>query len=99
MDLKPFKTIQFDDFKINKFQDNVQEFLDQFKPIQFLRGTILDLSVTTTATRFEHGLQRQPVGWFVLDKTANSNLWRTAWDERSISFTSSSTARFKIWIF
>jgi hypothetical protein len=99
MEIKPLKRINPKDGDLNSVQLSVKEYLDQLAPNMFLIGNLLEITVTTTATEFNHGLQKTPFGWFVLDKTANADIWRTAWDSKTITLDATASATIKLWVF
>lgn len=47
-----------------------------------------------------HLLQRVPQGWFLLDNTANTNVWRTAeFNQFTLSLESTLDTQISIWVF
>jgi hypothetical protein len=103
--LGSFKKVWTQSKDVLALQQNCEELFRRLTPIEFLDGVLLN-SVTVkhgaTATALNHQLTRQPVGWLVLDQTANpSGIWRTAWDAKSISFKigAASDVTFTIWVF
>lgn len=95
---------------LRKIQSSNRELMQVQEAVEFelksiLRSQILDgvlvtgLAVTTTATKFEHMLNRQPLGWIIVDKTGSASIYRTAWDRRTISLIGSGSDTISIWIF
>lgn len=67
---------------------------------EILNGRLLsDIVVATVSRRFDHGLGRQPVGWFIVDKTSALDVWRTDWDTRTISLDASASSTITIYVF
>ena len=99
MELKPLKKITVSDYNLQKIQGYSRDFSDQLLPNPFIVGVILDISLTTTATAFNHGLQQTPSGWIILDKDSNADVWRTDWDERTITLDASASTTIKLWVF
>lgn len=47
-----------------------------------------------------HLLQRMPLGWFLLDNTANTVVWRTAsFTTTTITLQSSANTTINLWVF
>jgi len=63
---------------------------------QALSGVTLNAS---TAKSFAHGLNRQPLGWFLTDIMSNAVVWRTAWDSNTITLEASADTTISVWIF
>ncbi len=76
--------------------------LNPILALPILNGIQLDnISLaTTTPKAINHLLQRNPQGWFVLDNTANSVVWRTkAFNDTTITLEASAATTISIWIF
>lgn len=99
MELKPYKKLTGLDYELSKTVQYTEEWTQQFKNNPFIVGNVLTLSITATATAFNHGLSTTPQGWIILDKTANVDVWRTAWDDKSITLRGSGSVSIKIWVF
>lgn len=99
MKLKPYKKLNGLEYEQSKTVQYTEEWISQLKDIEFLSGNTLQITVTNTATKFNHGLGVTPLGWIILDKTANIDVWRTAWDDKSITLRSSASGTIKVWVF
>lgn len=55
--------------------------------------------IANTPQAINHLLQRQPLGWFTLDNTEDSVIWRTAWNTNTITLEASATTTVAIWVF
>lgn len=99
MKLKPFKKLNGLKYELSKTVQYTEEWINQFKNIEFLSGVVIETQVSTTATKLNHGLSSMPVGWILLDKTANIDVWRTDWDDKSITLDASGTGTIKVWVF
>ena len=60
---------------------------------------IQDVKVTAAGVDVEHLLARKPLGWYVVDNTADARVWRTDWNERSITLRSSADTTISIIVF
>lgn len=76
---------------LNQAQDNIGSTLREFARFEEFGGTtVRGLTLTTTAQTIAHGLGRRPIGWRVVDKTTSGDVYRTAWDERTVSLRAAS---------
>jgi hypothetical protein len=110
--LPALKKLPTGDVKADKFQDYVSQ---QFELINcpFIRGKFITttinnvetdiLPLTTTATNYPHGLDREPIGFLVAYQDANASIW---WDRSSsedrdlfIRLDASATVNAKVWVF
>lgn len=99
MQLEPLKKISGQSYELQKTIEYSQEFTLQLLSLIFLKGNLLNLNLTTTATQFPHGLGVTPQGFLVFDKNANADIWRTAWDDKTITLDASASVTAKIWVF
>lgn len=81
-------------------QTNVGQLLDPLTKIAQLDGVLLkDIDVTTAGVRISHSLRRQPLGWYIVDKTAVGDVFRTDWDVNFITLQSSASTTINLWVF
>lgn len=99
MELKPYKKLTGLDYELSKTVQYTEEFLSQLSSLNFLSGNLLEISVTTSSEDFEHKLGKTPVGWMIFDKDSNSNVWRTGWNDKTISLQGSAASNVKVWVF
>lgn len=99
MQLQPLKKINGQTYELQKTIEYSQEFTAQLLSLVFLKGNLLTIDITTTATAFNHGLNVTPQGFIVFDKTANADIWRTAWDDKTITLDATATVGAKVWVF
>lgn len=98
--------------KADKFQEYVAQQFDLINS-PFVRGRFLTTTVngvetdilplTTTATNYPHGLDREPVGFIVVYIDGNAVIWwdRSSNEDRSlfIRLDSSASVNAKVWVF
>lgn len=77
--LNKFKTFRIDDQQASRFQDNVSDFTSQLENKLQLDSVIIKDVVLTTGqdNLIAHKLGREYQGWQLIDKDANSDVWRT----------------------
>lgn len=111
MALKDFKKFELSTDELNKFQDNVSNFLRQFNS-EFLDGQLVTtpngsviegIAIDTVSTNVPHGLGRAYRGWILIDKTGSANVWRdatsTADSAKFLPLIASSAVTIKLWVF
>lgn len=97
----PFTRTQSKDSFAHRTQQNVLKMITSlFNQVPIINGRLMeDINITTTATAYEHKLGRVPIGWIVLDRGANVTVWRTAWDDKTITLDSTGFTTIRVWIF
>lgn len=98
--IRSFKRINAKDYDLSKVQDNVDDALSPILSSEVLNGIILsDLEVSSTEQIFNHRLNRQPLGWFVIDRTDDIRVWRTSWNTKTITLKANNSGAVSLWIF
>lgn len=77
MALKAFKKTSVDDTGVMKMQENIDAALVPILNAQIIDGVLLTgVSLLTGTTNVvEHRLNRKPLGYIVVLKSANANVW------------------------
>lgn len=85
---------------LNDAQSAIHATLRPIAAFEEISGVrISGLTLTTTSRAIHHGLGRRPIGWRVVDKTTSGDVYRTAWDERTVSLRSASgTVGCDVWV-
>ena len=99
MELKPYKKLTGLNYELSKTVQYTEEFLTQLTTLNFLAGNLLEINVTTANKSFDHKLNKSPTGWIIFDKDSNSNIWRTDWNDKTISLQASLSSNIKVWVF
>lgn len=95
-----FKDFSTGDLGQDKLQLNLKKYFAQFNDLIFLNGRLIsEQLISTSSTKIEHKLGRQPLGWFLVDKVDQGDVWRVSWDDKHITFDTSSNATISFWIF
>ena len=81
-------------------QDNVTNAFSTLSTMQILDGSLItNIKLSSGDNKVAHGLNRIPLGWIVVDRSANANLYRSSWDDRNITINSSATSTIALWVF
>lgn len=100
--MKPqaFKKLDIDE-KTNKLQENIGIKLQEYDNQPFIKGNLLTSVVINAAnTTINHGLNAVPTGWLILDKNADSRIWRTsAFDDKTLTLRASAQVTVNLWVF
>lgn len=68
-----------DDLQLAKVQDNI---FNAFQALPFdfliLNGNFVEATIANVDTPVEHGLKRDLIGWVIVDKNANADVWKSA---------------------
>lgn len=99
MKLKALKKFETKGYELSKLTSLIKEFLDQLMDTEQIRGEKLEISVTTSGVSVNHGLGSTPNGWHLIDNTSNSTVWRSAWNDKTITLVSSVNTTVKVWVF
>ena len=83
-------------------QSQLKLVTDYLSTIPLLNGRLIeDVALTTSATAIEHGLGREPTGWFLTDISAAATVHSTAstLPKRFLNLTASSACTVNLWVF
>lgn len=92
---------QTEDRQLNQVQRNIHEWLNVLAAYGPLWGNTLTQTFAAGQNlSLDHGLGRQPIGWMVWDaRTAAAEIYRTAWDAKTISLTSVNAGSYTLRVF
>lgn len=91
--------IKFEDYRLELLQQNVHRAIDESKTILSDGRLIKDVVLTTAGRDIDHKLGRTPVGFLVISRNANANVWLTAKSATVLSLDSSATVTVDLWVF
>lgn len=95
-----FRKINADDFKLMQVQSNVEKTLAPLSRLELVNGNLVEVIVGTSPIQVEHLLSREPLGWFIVGKNANSDVWQTQpFTLEYITLQATATATVTIWVF
>ncbi len=90
---KPYRRVQSEDRVVNQIQDNIQDVFNDLTKTQILNNLIIkDIPLTSGVLNVvNHKLGRNPLGYFIIKKNANSVIW----DEQSNNSVSDRTVKLR----
>lgn len=94
-----FSPLRSSDELLNRVQDNIGRVINPLIDNPLLDGVLLDFNITTTATKYPHGLGRKPMGWFLVAPQADARVWQTASDSTTLTLTASAAVTCSLWVF
>jgi hypothetical protein len=99
LDLKPYRIARTGNADLDAAQESAREAIP-YAP-ELTRGVMLECVVNSTPVAFAHKLGRKPVGWIIVDNkfALSYGVYRTAWDERTITLAAPLPADIKVWVF
>lgn len=101
--LPRFSRVQASDDVLNRIQDRVKVVTDALANSEVVDGRLLDVSlVNGSFTPVSHGLQRPPLGYVVVRRSANAVVWdqgATADASSLLWLQSSAAVTVTLWVF
>ena len=100
--MKNFKPIISQDTFLNRVQNNMVVFGNQFLNNPLLDGRLIeDVSLTTSETSIEHKLDRDYRGWLIVNKNAAQDVYvsSTTLKSRFLKLTAGGAVTVSIWVF
>lgn len=94
---KAFKKAYTTDKDLNSVQENVEEVVAPLLKNPLLDGQILsNISLTTGSNSVSHKLGRKLQGWLIVDKDANSNIYRETSPTPTLTLVLNSSANVTV---
>jgi hypothetical protein len=100
--MPPFAKLKVDDETLDRVQDRIKGSFDALGRVPLLDGRLIDVAVATSETIIPHGLGRPWVGYLLVARDANAQVWNAAPAADSSSFlrlTASASVNVKLWVF
>lgn len=99
-----FKTVQFDDDKISRFQDECERTISSLQSVPFLTGrAIQNVTLASGANSVNHGLGRKLVGWVATRRRGTGTIYDTqdsnALADRTLTLVASAAETVDLWVF
>lgn len=100
MTIEKYRKIVTQDVEINLIQDRLARILAQVSDDPITDRQRISVTLTTGVSNLVyHLLGRQPKGWFLSDKTANADVWRSTWNNEYIDLRSSANVTITLEVF
>lgn len=99
MVLKDLQRIPWTEKNILLLQQNIYEFVSQFKNVELLLGRSIKSQLINTTLTIDHKLQRTPSGWIITNIDSNANVWMTAKDDKRLYLQSSASVTVDLWVY
>ena len=100
--VKVFTPLRTSDESLNRIQNQLRTFSLALADIPILNGRLIsDVAIGTSATEVEHGLEREPAGWIVVDIDTAATIYSTpsSLPKRFLTLTASSASTISLWVF
>jgi hypothetical protein len=68
------------------FQRETREAIKKIAADPILDYSVKTATIQVAGTKVAHGLGRIPVGWFVVDRMGNGDIYRSSWDSQFVTF-------------
>lgn len=100
MKTEKFTKYSFNNLELNKVQQNIEKYTNQFINNPFLKGFLIEnIEISTTPISLSHGLGVVPQGFFVVDNNSNAVIWRVSSTDKVIELQADNSATIKVWVF
>lgn len=99
--LPNYKRVISPDTSVNHLQDAVAPIFDSLQAKELIKGRLIkDVIVTTSTVTINHGLGRQLIGWHIVRKNADANVWEdSAPTTTQLVLDSDATVTVSLWVF
>ena len=99
--MKKYKKLSSKDPVIRQLQDNVEQVINPVLNKAIINGILIKDVVLTTGNihKVSHKLSRKPLGYIVIKRNANSVVWDSAIDSKTISLNCSANVTIDLWVF
>lgn len=98
--MKAFRKINTNNWELDQVQTNVEQVLTPIATIPQNDGAaIRQVKLLTGINRIAQPLTRKPLGWYVTDKDTTADIYRSAWDSRTVTLVTDNDVTVDIWIF
>lgn len=103
--IKSFRKLTTENRELNRVQDYLGEIFEQILLSEVINGVLLkNIDLTTgQANNVEHKLNRAPLGWTVIRKRADANIWDAQDDNvlktKTIDLRCDADVTVDLWVF
>ncbi len=99
--MKKFKKLSSQEPVIRQIQDNIEQAINPVLDKAILDGVYLKSITLSTGSvdKINHKLGRTPLGYIVVKRNANSVIYDSAMDSKTISLNCSANVTISLWVF
>ena len=91
------------DLAVDQNFEQLETIIQEIQSSEILTSNIVkNISIGTSATQVAHGLNREPIGWIIIKKSANADVWEpsvSSSPSRLISLVSNTSVTVSIMFF
>jgi len=104
MAIKPLEEQRSGNQDLELMMQDIKAFVKVLEDNPILDGRMIEaveFAAAALTVTVNHGLGRQPLGWFITDFTAlaGTGVVRDDWDTSTITFTASAACDLNLWVF
>ena len=99
--MKKYKKLHSEDNVIRQLQDNIEVVISPIIDSAIIDGVLLkNIHLTTGSIDVvSHKLGRTPLGYLIVKRSAESTIWESETNKRSINLNCSANVTVSIWVF
>lgn len=98
--MKAFRKVKVTDRELDQLQTNVAQILGPLSKNLLVDGVLLkDIDLVYGDNKVSHKLQRKPLGWIIVDIDSAPVIYKTGWNDTTITLNTSAPAKVTFWIF
>lgn len=92
--------IQLDEYKAQQAQQLLNQAVNEIISVPVLNGRLLEnVQLASGSNDVEHKLNRVPVGYIIVRRSANQNLHDTSLNNRTLTLNASGAVTVSLWVF
>lgn len=89
-----------DDAAINRMQDYIEQHIGRVTGVLSRGGLVQDVALKAGQPNgVTHGLGVVPIGYIIIDQSADARVWRTYRDDLQITLQTSNDCIVSLWVF
>lgn len=98
--MRQFRKIRTGDINLDQLQTNVEQVFGEIQKKPIIDGTLLSgVVVGTTETEVNHELNRQPLGFIVVDRNSAGVVYKTRATSKLLVLQASAPVTVSLWVF
>lgn len=94
-----FRKVMTSDHTLNTLQTNIEQAVGEVIRSPLLDGALIDATLASGANTVLHKLDREIVGWIVVDRNSAATIYKTSSNSTDLVLTASAACTVKLWIF